>query len=101
MMYEPHVKKGKRNFLFFEKGFGKLSLQKVSLRLEHRDEKTGEPKTSDSAIQCAWGCGYTPIQDSYGECSLSIAEKAMIDERLETNEHARMSARLWQQPYEI
>lgn len=95
MMYEPHVKKGKRSFLFFKKGFGKLSLRAVSLRLEHRDEKTGEPEMDDCAIQCAWGCDYSPIPGSYGECFLPIARTAMVDE------YARRSARRRHQPYEI
>lgn len=68
MMYESHVRKGRCNFLFFEKGFEKLSLREVRLRLEHRDEEAGKRKVNRNVIECAWGCDYSPIQESYGRC---------------------------------
>lgn len=101
MMYESHVRKGKCNFLFFEKGFEKLSLREVRLRLERRDKETGKRKVNRNVIECAWGCDYSPIQESYGRCFLPIARTAMVDEYLETDEYARRSVRRWHQPYEI
>lgn len=101
LMYESHVKRGKYNFLFFEKGFEKLSLREVGLRLEHRDARTGKRKVNKNSIQCAWGCDYSPIPESYGERFLPIAKKAMDDEYLKSGEYARRSGRRWHQPYEI
>lgn len=101
MMCESHVRKRRCNFPFFEKGFEKLSLREVRLRLEHRDEEAGKRKVNRNVIEYAWGCDYSPIQESYGRCFLPIARTAMVDEHLETDEYARRSVRRWHQPHEI
>lgn len=101
LMYESHVRKGKYNFLFFEKGFEKLSLREVRLRLEHRDEKTGRRKVNKNWICCAGTCDYTPYPKAYGRCFLPIARTAMVNEYLKSDEYARRSVHRRHQPYEI
>lgn len=101
LMYESHVRKDGRNFLFFEKGFAKLSLREVRLRLEHRDEKTGRRRVNRNQIYCAGTCDYAPYPEEYGRCFLPIAKTAMVDEYLSTDEYARRGVRRWHQPYRI
>mgnify|MGYP007027382855 CR=1 FL=1 len=100
LMYESHVKKGKFNFLF-EKGFKKLSLREVRLRLEYRDEETGKRKVNGNRICCAETSDYAPYPKEYGRCFLPIAKTAMVDEYLQTDEYIRRSMRRWHQPFEI
>lgn len=60
LAYDSHVGEGGENFIFFEKGFKKLSLKEVKLRL-------GEEKGKNVAcITCAGTCDYTPYLESYG-----------------------------------
>lgn len=101
MMYESHVKRGKYNFLFFEKGFEKLSLREVRLRLEHRDEQTGRRKVNKNRVCCAGTSDYTPYPKEYGRCFLPIAKTAMNNEYLKTDEYARRSTHRWHQQYII
>lgn len=101
LMYESHASKGSWNFLFFEKGFAKLSLREVRLRLERRDEATGKRKVSRNRICCADTCDYSPSPKAYGEYFLPIAKTAMDERYLSTEEYRRRSELRWHQPYEI
>jgi hypothetical protein len=56
LAYESVVIKGTVNFMFFEKGFRKLSLRQVRLRVG----------TSAKRIHCAGGSDYIPDIESYG-----------------------------------
>ena len=59
--YKSEARKGSICFLFFEKGFKKLSLKSVSLRLGDLQGK------NYNKIICANTCDYLPILESYGE----------------------------------
>ena len=67
--------------MFFEKGFKKLSLKKVLLRLGNRSAK------NTSRIICADGCDYTPYIQSYGESFEKVAKTKMNDEYLKSEEY--------------
>lgn len=59
LAYESEQIKGGTNFMFFEKGFKKLSLREVSLRLGD------EPGGNHNKIICADGSDYTPYLKGY------------------------------------
>ncbi len=59
LAYESEQRKGGINYLFFEKGFKKLSLRQVSLRLGE------EPSNNHNKIICADGSDYTPCFKGY------------------------------------
>lgn len=65
------------NYLFFEKGFRKLALRGVRLRLGDSRGKNG------SYITCASGSDYSPHIDSYGKCFMPIA-RVVQDEQYST-----------------
>lgn len=58
--YSEAVKNG-INFLFFEKGFNKLAIRELSLRLGN------ENKICKNTIYCAGTCDYMPYLESYGD----------------------------------
>lgn len=67
---------GTTNFLFFEKGFKKLALREVSLRM-------GELKNNNTnSIICAGTSDYMPYLKNYGQCFLPIAKIEMNDKYL-------------------
>ena len=101
LMYESHARNGGYNFLFFEKGFAKLSLREVKLRLERKDPVTKKRKTNSANILCAGTSDFTPYPEAYGECFQEIARKSMDESYLETVEYLRRSKPRWHQPYEI
>ena len=68
LAYESVRCKGGINYLFFEKGFKKLSLREVTLNI-----KRGNKKNRKSVL-CAFGSDYTPIPESYGKYFLPIAK---------------------------
>lgn len=70
--YEP-------NFMFFEKGFKKLSLRKVDLILNHSKNR--------NSIYCSTGCDYTPDEESYGKCFAPIAKVKMSSDYLKSDEY--------------
>ena len=59
LAYDSHAISGGENFIFFEKGFKKLSIREVRLRL-------GETKKRYTDICCAGTSDYTPYLESYG-----------------------------------
>lgn len=100
-MFESHVCKDCWNFLFFEKGFSKLSLREVRLRLEHRDEATGKRRMNRNQICCAGTGDYTLYPKPYGEFFLPIARTSMNEHYLSNEEYHRRSELRWHQPYQI
>lgn len=67
LAYESRRNHGGVNYLFFEKGFRKLALKRVRLRL-------GDfPSKNTALIGCAFGCDYSPSIKSYGEYFTPIA----------------------------
>ena len=81
LAYASKRRKGGVNYLFFEKGFKKLSLKKVLLRLGNRSAK------NTSRIICADGCDYTPYIQSYGESFEKVAKTKMNEEYLKSEEY--------------
>ena len=60
LAYDSHAKSGGENFIFFEKGFKKLELRQLQLRL-------GENNGGNvNRIVCADTCDYLPFIESYG-----------------------------------
>ena len=60
LAYDSHAKSGGENFIFFEKGFKKLALRQLQLRL-------GENNGGNvNRIVCADTCDYLPFIESYG-----------------------------------
>lgn len=69
------------NFLFFEKGFKKLSIRNVSLRL-------GDLKGKNTKkIICANTCDYIPYLEAYGKYFLPLAKVDMDIKYAESHEY--------------
>jgi len=71
LAYESHARKDSVNFLFFEKGFRKLSLREVRLRLGERKEK------NSTRVVSAITSDYSPIIENYGMYFAAIAKTKM------------------------
>lgn len=59
IVYDSHAFEGGENYIFFEKGFNKLVLRNVKLRLGNRKAKNG------AEIPCAITSDYTPVLEGY------------------------------------
>lgn len=77
--------KGGLNFLFFEKGFHKLSIRECRLRLGDNQSKNA------SRIVCAGSSDYTPYPESYGMYFQPIAKVKMDLTYQETDEYKSRS----------
>lgn len=75
--YKSHAKKDGINFLFFEKGFKKLSLREVTLKVESRKKRIICSSTSD----------YLPDLESYGKYFYPIAKVRMDNIYLKSEEY--------------
>lgn len=60
LAYKSVAREGGTNFLFFEKGFKKLSLRDVKLYFGERKSKNNQ------TVTCAISSDYSPILESYG-----------------------------------
>lgn len=67
LAYESEIDRTKTNYVFFEKGFKKLAVRELRLRLG------SEQKISKNIIWCAGTCDYTAYLESYGEFFLPKA----------------------------
>lgn len=83
LVYESLRKKGGLNYLFFEKGFNKLSLREVRLRL---GDKMGK---NISRIICASTSDYSPCLESYGKYFLPLAKVKECEEYKEQEEYLK------------
>lgn len=81
LAYKSVANPGGVNFLFFEKGFRKLSIRQVKLKLGERKSK------NHNSIVCADFCDYTPFPESYGECFVPLAKIAMDNSYLNTEDY--------------
>lgn len=71
------------NFLFFEKGFKKLSIRQVGLRLgNHKGKNTNR-------IICADTCDYSPFLKEYGEYFSPLARVNMDIKYIESEEYKK------------
>lgn len=101
LMFESHAHKGGLNFVFFEKGFEKLSLREAMLRLESKDEATGKRRVNKKRICCAGTSDYSPYPEAYGRFFLPIAGAAMDEGYLATDEYLRRSEFRCHRPHEL
>ena len=81
LAFDSHAKKGGENFIFFEKGFQKLSLRQLRLRIGKRDGG------NHNLIVCADTCDYAPYIESYGQYFMPKAKVAMEQTYLQSNEY--------------
>ena len=89
LAYKPHTGNNiscdelpsaqKANFMFFEKGFNKLVLREVNLRVNHNKNRND--------IYCSVGSGYTLDEESYGMYFAPIAKVKMNKEYLKSEEY--------------
>lgn len=81
LAYTSFRNKGGVNFLFFEKGFKKLSIREVRLRL-------GDFKGKNSnRIICAGTCDYSPYLKEYGKYFSALARVNMNNKYIECQEY--------------
>ncbi len=86
LVYESLRRKGGLNYLFFEKGFQKLSIREVHLRL-------GDYKGKNSIrIVCAGTSDYSPYPEHYGMYFKPIAKVSMNLAYQKTDEYKNRSA---------
>lgn len=71
------------NFLFFEKGFTKLSIRNVRLRFGDRSAK------NTAIITCADGCDYTPYIEGYGDYFDYVAKVGNNPSYINTEEYKK------------
>lgn len=81
LAYKSVVNKDGINFLFFEKGFKKLSLREVRLYYGERKSK------NTNIIQCAFSSDYQPIIDNYGMFFEPIVKERMNENYKNTDEY--------------
>lgn len=84
--YNSVAKKGGVNFLFFEKGFKKLSLREVTLKIGTKKDKGYRYKKT---ICCAGTSDYTPFIKAYGNYFVPIAEADFDSDYLESDEYIK------------
>ena len=65
--------------MFFEKGFNKLVLREVNLRVDHNKNRND--------IYCSVGGGYTLDEESYGKYFAPIAKVKMNSDYLKSDEY--------------
>ena len=80
LVFDSHAIEGGENFIFFEKGFRKLSLRQLRLRFGRKDGG------SHNRIVCADSCDYTPYIKSYGKCFMPKAKIVMNQSYLQSDE---------------
>lgn len=81
LVYDSHVKERGENFLFFEKGFRKLSLRQLGLRFGRKDGG------NHNQIVCAGTCDYIPFIKSYGKYFMPKAKIVMNQSYLQSDEY--------------
>jgi hypothetical protein len=81
LAYNSHARDGAVNFLFFEKGFRKLSIRQAHLRLGDY------PGKNANRIVCAGTSDYMPYVDMYGQFFERIARVSSNSEYFKTEEY--------------
>lgn len=71
LVYDSHAQEGGENYIFFDRGFKKLALRELSLRLSRA------AGGNHNKIVCAGTSDYTPYIKNYG---MYFAEKARVEE---------------------
>lgn len=80
LVYESRVNPDYRNYLFFERGFKKLSLREVQLTIN------ADGHINRNRISCASTCDYSPSTESYGYYFEPIARKKFDKAYLNSDE---------------
>lgn len=86
LVFDSHARRSGENYIFFEKGFRKLSLRQ--LRLQFGRENGG----SHNQIVCADTCDYSPCIESYGQYFMPKAKVVMDHTYLASNEYVLRKA---------
>lgn len=86
LAYESVAREGGVNFLFFEKGFRKLSLREVRLHLGERKSKNNQ------SIVCAVTSDYSPILESYGSYFEPLVKVKMNNNYKYSEEYKKRSS---------
>ena len=60
LVYDSHVRPNNRNYMFFERGFRKLSLRRVSLTIRENG------RVNRNKVVCATSSDYYPFIKEYG-----------------------------------
>ncbi|MBQ3795988.1 MAG: hypothetical protein II842_06845 [Butyrivibrio sp.] len=81
LVYDSRAYPGGENYIFLEKGFKKLAIRQMRLRLGNRNAKNAQ------TIVCADTSDYMPFIENYGCCFLPIARIGYKDEYLKTDEY--------------
>lgn len=89
LAYNSFAKKDGVNFLFFEKGFKKLSLREVRLRI--RTKKDDRIRYHKNTICCAGTSDYSPYLKEYGKYFLPIVKTGFDKNYLNTDEYKNRS----------
>lgn len=81
LIYESEAIDNGKNYLFFEKGFKKLSLREVFLYLGSRRGRNRR------TVECSVTCDYAPIIKEYGYYFSPIAKLTYDDNYINTDEY--------------
>lgn len=81
LAYKSVANPGGVNFLFFEKGFRKLSIRQVRLRMGNL------PGKNCNKIVCADTCDYTPFPKHYSNCFLPLSKVGVDEEYFGTKDY--------------
>ncbi len=79
LVYDSRACSEGENYIFLEKGFKKLAIRELRLRLGNRSAKNSQ------SIICANTSDYLPIIENYGCCFLPVAKVGRIDEYLKND----------------
>ncbi|MBO5041019.1 MAG: hypothetical protein J6D09_07990 [Clostridia bacterium] len=81
LVYDSHALEGGENYIFFEKGFRKLAMRELQLRLGRKDGG------NNNRIVCATSSDYSPHIKSYGEIFLPKAKLGFDESYLSSEEY--------------
>ncbi|WP_400146323.1 hypothetical protein [Candidatus Methanarcanum hacksteinii] len=81
LVFKSRIDESGLNYLFFEKGFNKLAIREVKLRLGTH------PGKNTARIGCAYSSDYWPVVENYGKFFDPIARVKMNEKYLETDEY--------------
>ena len=81
LAYTSEVDHAKTNYIFFEKGFRKLAVRELRLRLG------SDERICKNRICCSMTCDYIAYPKSYGECFLPKAKIGKNPHYLNSNEY--------------
>lgn len=94
LVFDSHAKEGGECYIFFEKGFRKLSLRDLQLRLSREYGS----RSNKNKIVCAGGCDYSPYVECYGEYFEPKVRIKMDKSYLKTDEYL-MRKRIYEQSH--